>query len=95
MQALLLGGADDGLRQRMLRQPFDAGRDAQNLVGVDLGAAGQHVGDLGPALRERAGLVEHHHVDLASAFERLAVLDQDAALGAEPGADHDGGQRQR
>jgi hypothetical protein len=35
------------------------------------------------------GFVEHHDVDLLAFFERLAVLDQDAAASAEAGSDHD------
>ena len=36
------------------------------------------------ALGERAGLVEHHRVDLGEPLERAAVLDHDAALEQAP-----------
>ena len=42
-----------------------------------------------PALGDRAGLVEQHHVDLLAPLDGLAAPDQDAQLCATPGAHHD------
>ena len=50
---------------------------------------GHDCDDLGLAARQRAGLVEHDGVERGGLLERHRVLEQDAALGAQPGADHD------
>ena len=65
------------------------GRDqAQQLVLVDA-VGGRDGDDLGLAAGQRAGLVEHDGVERRGLLERHRVLEQDAALGAEAGADHD------
>src|SRR3954463_6337712 len=51
--------------------------------------------NLGPALRQRACLVDHERVDLLHALERFGVLDQHAGLGAASDADHDRHRRRQ
>ena len=57
-----------------------------------LAVGGHHVVDGHLAGGHGAGLVEHDRVDPAGRLEHLGALDQDAELGAAPGADH---QRRR
>ena len=71
-----------------------AGDQAQHLVLVDA-VGGRDRDDLGLAARERAGLVEHDGVERGGLLDRHRVLEQDAALGAEPGADHDRRRRRQ
>ena len=92
----LFGGGDDGRRQGMLARALERGREPQQ---VGLGSAGQRDdrGDLGLALGQRAGLVDHDGVDLLQPLERFGVLDQDAQARAAADADHDrhrGGEAQ-
>ena len=61
--------------ERVLGGTFDAGGEAQQLVGVDAGG-GHDRGDGRPALGQRAGLVDDEGVDLLHPFECLGVLDQ-------------------
>ena len=57
---------------------------------LSLEAVGGRDGDdLGLAARERAGLVEDDRVERGGLLEGDRVLEQDAALGAQAGADHD------
>jgi hypothetical protein len=80
----------------------------QGMFGDALGARGQpqhsvlapwrvrrqhHVGQLGLAAGERAGLVEHNGVDLFEEFQALAAFEEHAALGTLPRAHHDGRRR--
>ena len=51
------------------------------------------LGDHRLAVGERAGLVEDDGLDAVGGLQRVAALDQDAALRALAGADHDGGRR--
>ena len=91
------GGLDDGLGERVLAVALGGGDEAQHLVLVDAVGGGDG-DDLGLAARQRAGLVEDDGVQRRRLLERHRVLEQDAALGAEPGADHDrrrGGQPER
>ena len=92
LQAALGRGLDDGLGQRVLAVALGGGDEAQHLVLVDA-VGGRDLDDLGLAARERAGLVEDDGVERGRLLERHRVLEQDAALGAEPGADHDGRRR--
>ena len=92
LQAALGRGVDDGLGQRVLAVALGGGDQAQHLVLVDA-VRGRDLDDLGLAAGERAGLVEHDRVQRGRLLERHRVLEQDAALGAEPGADHDGRRR--
>jgi hypothetical protein len=58
----------------------------------------QHVGEHGPAARERAGLVEDHRTDTVRGLERIGSADQHAQLGAAPGANDErcrGGKPER
>ena len=81
-------GLDDGLGERVLAVALGGRDQAQHLVLVDAVGGGDR-DDLGLAAGERAGLVEHDGVQRGRLLERHRVLEQDAALGAEPGADHD------
>ena len=45
------------------------------------------------AAGDRAGLIQHHHLDPARAFQRFAVLEKDAVLRALGRAHHDRGRR--
>ena len=87
----VVGVAHDRRGQRMLGLALHRGGEREQLVLVD--AVGDHVGDLGLALGQGAGLVHHHGVDAGGGLQRGGVLEQHAALGAEPGADHDRGRR--
>src|SRR5207249_1715717 len=89
-EALRRGELDDRRRERMLRSRFGAREDADDLVLADAGAV--HVlDDLGPADRERAGLVERDDMDRARDLERLRAFDQDAARRAAAGPNDDRG----
>ena len=81
------GGFDDRTSQRVLRVGLDRRGDAKH-VGLRR-SVGPNAGDDGAALRERAGLVEDHDLDLARPFEREAVLDEQAVASAERGRDRD------
>ena len=66
-----------GLRQRMLGELFEhLPRDAAVILGFADRAFTAMTRDLWPAFGQRAGLVEHHDIDLLAALQRLAVLDQ-------------------
>ncbi len=54
---------------------------------------GTYVGELGPALRDGARLVEDDGIDFMRRLEGGPRLDEDAVLGALAGADHDGRRR--
>ena len=82
------GGLDDGLGERVLAVALGGRDEAQHLVLVDA-VGGRDGDDLGLAAGQRAGLVEHDGVERGGLLERHRVLEQDAALGAEAGADHD------
>ena len=82
-QVFLLRGTHNGLPQRMLRQPFEAGRETEHRVRRNFRRKRHHLGDLRPALRQRACLVEHDNIDLAAALQRLSILDQNAAPRAD------------
>ena len=81
-------GLDDGLGERVLAVALGGGDQAQQLVLVDAVGGGDR-DDLGLAARERAGLVEDDRVQRGRLLQRHRVLEQDAALGAQAGADHD------
>ena len=88
VEPALAGGVDDRLRERMLALALGGGDEAQQLVLVDA-VGGRDRDDLGLAARERAGLVEDDGVERGGLLERHRVLEEDAALGAQSGADHD------
>ena len=54
-----------------------------------------HVGQLRPALGQRAGLVDDQRVDMGEALQRLGVLDQHAGLRAAAGRRHDRHRRRQ
>ena len=87
-------GVDDGLGQRVLAVALGGGDQAQHLVLVDA-VGGRDRDDLGLAAGQRAGLVEDDGVERGGLLERHRVLEQDAALGAQAGADHDRRRRRQ
>ena len=89
LQAARGRGLDDGLGQWVLAVALGGRDQAQDLVLVDA-VGGRDRDDLGLAARQGAGLVEHDGVERCRLLERQRVLEEDAALGAQPGADHDG-----
>ena len=72
----VLGTLDDGDGQRVIRSLIHSSRDLQNLVGRNAGS-GDDFDDLGLTHRERAGLVEHDHVELGRLLESGGILEQD------------------
>ena len=92
-----LGVSEDGFGQRMLAPALQRGGKSQQLrLAHALG--GQDVGDLGFAAGDGAGLVQRHDLGAACGFQRSGRLEQDAVLGPQTVADHDGhrcGQAQR
>ena len=74
----------------MFRLALHSGRQRQ-----DLGfpkALNDKLGDLGLALRERAGLIHDRHLDTRGSLQGEGIFEQDAALRAQPGPDHDRGR---
>ena len=88
--APLTGAADDGRRQHVRRDLLQGGGDAQDVVGGPAGR-GDHVGQVGTAGRQRAGLVEQQDAGPGERLQRPAALDDDPAAGrpADPGHDRD------
>src|ERR671915_165092 len=87
----LVGPTDDRRGQWMLRASLDRRDQPQQLrLGHPVGT--DDVGDLGFALGEGAGLVQHHRVDPGCGLDGDGVLEQDPPLGAEAGPDHDRGR---
>ena len=84
----LFGGGDDGRCQGMLARALERSREPQQ-VGLGAASQGNDRGDLGLALGQRAGLVDHDGVDLLQPLERFRVLDQDAQARAAADAHHD------
>ena len=87
--------AYDGPAQRMLRHLLETRRDAKNVIIVDAGLGRENPSDGRPAFGQRSRLVENDHVDLASALQRLAVFDEDAAARTDAGTHHDRRRRPR
>ena len=67
---------------------FDAGREPEQF-GLIHAARGHDGRDFGLAFGECAGLVEDERIGLFQSFERLGILDQDAAFSPFADADHD------
>ena len=67
-RAVAVGVMHDGLGERVLGLALDRGRQGEELPLVD--AVDEHVGDLGLALGERAGLVHDDDVDPCGGLER-------------------------
>jgi hypothetical protein len=83
-----LCGCDDGRPQRMLAAFLDAGSKPEELRLVEP-LSGDRGDDLGPALRERPGLVDNQRVDPFHPLQRLGIADQHARLRAAADAHHD------
>ena len=82
----------DGTGDRVLGGVLQRARQPQDFGLV--GAVGGVHGEQGhPAGGDGAGLVEDDGVDLAGGLQDLRALDQDAQLGAAPGADQQRGRR--
>ena len=71
------------MAKRMARPASSAAAPAQDLAFARL-ADGDHVGHLGLALGERAGLVEGDGGDLAEGLQHGAALDAAARAGRPP-----------
>ena len=78
-----------GFGQGVLAVLLQAGSQGHGLVLRDLRVA-DYRDQLRHSLGESAGLVKDHVSDGACPFQRLAVLDEQAFLGAAAGAYHDG-----
>ena len=77
----------------MLAERLDRGGPAQKVV---LAARDRlHRDDLGPALGQRAGLVDDQRVDGLEALQRLGVPDEHAEAGGAADADHDRHRRRQ
>ena len=87
-QALFLCGPDYRLGQRVLRTALHGRRKPQKLLRAT--AQRDEIGDLGRALGDGAGLVQHHGVHQVSGLQGLAGFDQDAVFCAFPRPHHDG-----
>ena len=74
--------------QRMLAVLFDTGCIAQKVF-LGEGGGGNALGQLGSALRQRAGLVDHDRIDLLQRFQHFGVLDENPLLRSSANADHD------
>ena len=75
-QGTLAGSVDQRLRYDMVRGLVERGRQPQHVVGREPGG-GPDLGHLGPAVRQRSGLVEDRRADPGHRLQRAAVLDQD------------------
>ena len=80
----------DRLRKGMLGGALNGRDEAQQSGLVD--SVGLDLCDLRLAFRQRSGLVQDDGLDARRGFERGRVLEQDAALSPEAGADHDRGR---
>ena len=81
--------ARDGLRQRVVAEPFDRHSDRQKIA--LLRPAHRHdVGDPRPSLGQGAGLVEGDGVERAEVLQRRAALDQDTGARRTGDAREDG-----
>ena len=87
-----LCAVDDSFRERMFRTSFEAGGEPQDIVRLET-LDGLHIGQFGPALCKRSGLVDNERIDPGKGLQRLRILDQDAGLGTASGGRHDGHRR--
>ena len=86
-----------GARHRMGAVVVQAGGDPQGLRGRHV-AQRNDIGQRGFALGQGAGLVERHHLEFSSAFEKYAAFDENAVSGrSRQTADyrHRGGNHER
>ena len=77
-----------GCGQRMLARLLDRAGKPQD-VGFLKWRQGDDRRQRGPALGQRARLVDDEHVDRFEPFERFRMSDQHAGAGAPAGANHD------
>ena len=93
-QSPRLGLGEHRLRERMLGRLFKRGCDEHH-HGFESGHRCRHLRDDGPALGERARLVEDDGLEPGEDLERLGALEENAHACASAHADHDGrGRRQ-
>ena len=76
----------------MFAPALQCGGKGQQL-GLGNALGGQDVGDLRLAAGDGAGLIQRNDLGAASSFQRSGGLEQDAVLGTEAVADHDGDRR--
>src|SRR5699024_10044166 len=91
----LAPAGDDGLAQGMLAARLHARRQAVELRLVQRGVKAADGGDLGPARRQRAGLVEADAADPGQPLQRVALADQEAVLRRVADGGHDGRRRRQ
>src|SRR5918995_344664 len=89
--AISTSASYDGLTQGVFAAAFGGGDEPQEFLLADP-VRDDHVGQLGPAPGEGAGLVQYHRVELVGALEGLPALDQYPRLSALAGAYHDRGR---
>ena len=83
------GRFDDGLGRAGARSALSAAAPSGGVRSRRTRRAGTTIRDLGPALGQRAGLVEDDGRDRVGRLQALSALDQDAVLGALARPDHD------
>mmetsp|Transcript_42724 Transcript_42724/g.134806 ORF Transcript_42724/g.134806 Transcript_42724/m.134806 type:complete len:239 (+) Transcript_42724:839-1555(+) len=92
-EALRAGVRGDGLADRVLRCGLGGAGELEELRPRQGGQPRGGVDHAQLARGERAGLVEDDGGDARGRLEHVAALEEDAALGADAGADHHGGGR--
>jgi hypothetical protein len=88
VQTAILRAFDDGPCQRVLAALLHGGGELQHVVFGKIAVGGQ-LRQSGPALGERARLVDDDRVDLLHDLEHLCALDEHAVFGAAADAHHD------
>jgi hypothetical protein len=92
LDALFVGCADNGARQRVFAGPLCRGSQPQQFGRAEAVEA-DRVDHPGLAQGQRTRLVERDDIDAADLFHRGPVLDQDAALGRVADGGHQRGGR--
>ena len=88
-QAPAFGFGHNGRAQGVLRRIFHTGGGLQQSRFIEIGQ-GEHVGDLGFALGDGAGLVENDGIYVPQGFQRFGGFNQDAVFRALAGSYHNG-----
>jgi hypothetical protein len=88
-ESLALGFSHDRLAQGMLAQSLHRGDEQEQLLAVELDSRGKvDRGNRWATLGDRAGLVEHDHIEVPGSLESFALLDQHTELGTPSGRHH-------
>ena len=82
---------DDGARDGMFGSCFNGGDQRQH-IGAGKPFGGFEIGQDGPALGQRAGLVERDDAGILQRLQRLALAEQNPHLRAASGSNHDRGR---